>query len=91
LRNYIYVKDVAQAIVHALQEHLSGTHLLAGHEYISVGEMLQQVCDTFAPGSHPLLKDGSEAADQVITPSPLLPMTRGFREALIDIREECRP
>lgn len=90
LRNYVYVKDVAQAIVYALQESVMGTHLLAGHEVLSVGEMLQQVCDTFAPGMHPVIKDGSQALNQVITPSVYLPKTRGFHDALIDIRKECR-
>ncbi len=85
LRNYIYVEDVAQAIVYAL---LEGTHFLAGHEVISVSEMLQGVCDTFSPGQHPVIKDGPEAMNQVIKPSIFLPATRGFREALIDIRKE---
>jgi UDP-glucose 4-epimerase len=91
LRNYIYVNDVARAIVHALRERLSGTHLLAGHESVSLGEMLQQVCDTFLPGSSPVLKEGPQAADQLIAPSPSLPATRSFREALIDIRDGSRP
>lgn len=89
LRSYVYAKDVAQAIVYALQEHLGGIHLLAGHEVISVSEMLQGVCDTFSPGQHPVIKDGPEAMNQVIKPSIFLPATRGFREALIDIRKEC--
>jgi nucleoside-diphosphate-sugar epimerase len=91
LRNYIYVKDVARAIVHALQERLSGTHLLAGHESVSLSEMLRQVCDAFLPGSRPVLKDGPQATDQLVTPSSSLPVTRGFRQALIDIRDGCRP
>mgnify|MGYP001562363189 CR=1 FL=1 len=89
LRNYVYVKDVAQAIVYALHEHLGGTHLLAGREVISVSEMLRGVCDTFSPGQHPVIKNGPEAMDQVIKPSPFLPAPRAFREALIDIRKEC--
>jgi UDP-glucose 4-epimerase len=91
LRNYIYVNDVARAIVHALQERLSGTHLLAGHETVSLGEMLHQVCDAFTPGSGPVLKAGPEASDQLVMPSPSLPMTRSFREALMDIRDGERP
>lgn len=90
LRNYVYVKDVAKGIVYALQEHLVGTHLLAGHEVVSVSEMLQQVCDTFAPGLHPAIKDGAQALNQVITPSTFLPKTRRFHDALIDIRKECQ-
>ena len=89
LRNYVYVKDVAQTIVYALHEHLRGTHLLAGREVISVSEMLRGVCDTFSPGQHPVIKDGPEATNQVIRPSSFLPAPRAFREALIDIRKEC--
>lgn len=90
LRNYIYVKDVAQAIVHALQEQLAGTHLLAGHEVMPVSAMLQEICDIFCPGSHPVIKDGSQAMSQVIKTSTSLPKSLGFREALIDIRKGCR-
>ena len=90
LRNYVYVKDVAQAIVFAIQEQLEGTHLLAGHEVMPVSAMLQEICDIFSPGLHPVIKDGSQAMSQVIKTSASLPKTRGFREALIDIREGCR-
>lgn len=89
LRNYIYVKDVAQAIVYALQERLEGTHLLAGHEVLPMSAMLQQVCDLFLPGQHPVLKDGPEARSQEVTSSTYMPKTRGFCQALIDIQEEC--
>lgn len=89
LRNYVYVKDVAQAIVYTLQKCLLGTHLLSGHEIVSVSDMLQQVCDMFTPGLHPVIKDGPQALNQVITPSTFLPKTRGFQEALNDIKKGC--
>ena len=47
--------------------------------------MLQQVCDVLAPGLQPLVCEGGEARHQVIDPSPVLPATRSFREALVDI------
>lgn len=50
-----------------------------------------QVCDPIMPGSNPVLKNGPQATDQLIEPSSSLPMTRSFREALIDIRDRCRP
>lgn len=90
IRNYVYVKDVAQAIVYALQERLEGTHLLAGHEVMSISSMLREICDTLSLGLHPISKDGPEAMDQIIKPSASLPATRGFCEALIDIRKECQ-
>lgn len=88
LRNYVYVQDVAQAIVFVLQEHLGGTHLLAGSEVLSVREMLQGVCDTFFQGRHPVIEEGPEAMSQVVKPSILLPITRKFHAALTDIRRE---
>jgi nucleoside-diphosphate-sugar epimerase len=90
LRNYIYVKDVAQAIVYALQERVIGTHLLAGHDVVSVSNLLQHKCDTFVSGMHSVTKDGAQAINQVITPSVFLPKTRGFHYALIDIQKGCR-
>ena len=90
LRNYIYVKDVAQAIVYALQQNLSGVHLLAGHEVLSFAEMLKQICDTFASGIQPVIKDGTEAMNQVVNPSSYLPQTRSFQDALFDLQKGCQ-
>ncbi len=90
LRNYVYVKDVAQAVIFALQERLEGTHLLAGSEVMPVSQMLQEICNTFLPGQQPAITAGQDAMNQVIQPSPHLPKTRGFREALADIKDTCR-
>ena len=89
LRNYIYIKDVALAIQFALDKHLEGIHLLAGQKIVSIADMLQQICDTFLPGSHSVIMDGATANNQVVSPSSALPKTRGFNEALIDIKNEC--
>jgi UDP-glucose 4-epimerase len=90
LRNYIYVKNVAEAIVFALEEKLDGIHLLAGHEILPIRSMLQEICEIFTPESLPLTKEGETAMNQVIEPSPALPETSSFREALLDIRKESR-
>lgn len=90
LRNYIYVKDVAAAIVFTLQEQIGGLHLLAGHEVMSISAMLAAICDVFTPGLTPLTKDGPDAMSQVIHSSVLLPKSRGFHDALIDIRNDLR-
>ena len=90
MRNYVFVKDVAEAILYALDEQLSGIHLLAGRESLPIKEMLQVLCDEFMPGTHPLEENGADALDQVIEPSAALPATRSFREAIIDIREASR-
>lgn len=89
LRNYVYVKDAAKAIVLVLRDQLEGTHLLAGDEIMSVSAMLGTICEVFTPGRHAAIKEGAPALNQVIRPSAYLPKSRGFREALIDIRSEC--
>jgi UDP-glucose 4-epimerase len=86
LRNYIYVKDVAEAIVFVLQQRLEGTHFLSGSEVTSINQMLQTICDTLLPGQQPAVTEGPEPMSQVIEPSRDLPKSRGFREALTDIK-----
>ena len=86
LRNYVYVKDVGQAIKFVLQERVFGTHLLAGNEIISFSMMLQQICQVFLPGMHPRNKEGVQAINQIITPSVFLPKSREFKNALLDIQ-----
>ena len=84
------MKDVAEAISFALREELEGTHLLAGDEVLSVADMLQELCSVFTPDQLVQVEEGGEASDQVIRPSSLLPKTRPFREALLDIRKDGR-
>jgi len=88
LRSYVYVKDVALAVCYALKHGLEGVHLLAGHEELSVSEMLEKVCQVLSPSLNPLCIDGIEAKNQVVKPSTSLPKMRDFCEALIDIRSE---
>lgn len=87
-RNYAYVKDVAAIIVDVLERKITGRHLVAGTETLTVQEMLQTVCDVFLPGQSPLLKLGDEAGDQVIMPSTSLLPTRSFKSALLDIKAD---
>ncbi len=88
LRNYVYVKDVAKAICHAIEVDLRGIHLVAGGEVLSISEMLQLLCDEFRFGKQPVIRVGGEATDQIISPSTYLPKSRSFQEALNDIHKE---
>jgi len=90
LRNYVYVKDVASAVVFALVQGLEGVHLVAGSEVMSINSMLQAVCATFCPRAEVSVRAGPEASSQVVVPSASLPRTRAFREALSDIRDGAR-
>lgn len=85
LRNYVYVKDAARAIVQVVDRRICGRHLLAGGETLSVAVMLQSICDTFLPGQSPVLGEGVEVSNQIVQPSAALPTPRSFHDALRDI------
>lgn len=89
-RNYVYVKDVAASIVRVLDEDISGIHLVAGKEVLSVAEMLQALCNAFLPGQTPDRVEGLESADQVIQPSGRLTVSHGFRDAVADMLLDVR-
>jgi len=88
LRNYVYVKDVADTIVYATEYQIIGKHLLAGNETLSVAQMLDSICSVFLPGQMPNKREGVEGINQVIRSSTDLPSTRTFMEALQDIKAE---
>jgi UDP-glucose 4-epimerase len=90
LRNYIYVHDVARAIISVIRDKLTGMHLMAGHESISIKEMMEGVCQTFLPHLSPTLKDAPGGSSQLIEPSKSLPKTRCFNDALLDIRQSLQ-
>lgn len=87
-RNYIYVKDAAATIVDVLQRGISGTHLVAGSEILSVEKMLKALCAEFLPGCDPLRLEGAAGFDQLIDPSPDIRQARSFKAALDDMRAE---
>jgi UDP-glucose 4-epimerase len=90
LRNYIYVRDVADSIVFALENKLHGTHLVSGSEVLSIHEMLSQICEIFLPDQVPEIKSGDEAISQIVCPSQHLPRTRKFTDALVDMKSMVR-
>ena len=87
-RNYAYVKDAAAIIVDVLERKITGRHLVAGAETLTVKEMLQAVCNVFLPGQSPLLEPGNKAIDQVILSSTSLLPTRSFNNALLDMKAD---
>jgi len=87
LRNYIYVKDVANAVKSVLDKDIEGTHLLAGTDVLTIKSMLQEVCELFTPDQNLIQNDGYDAVDQVIVSSDVLPRTRSFKDSLLDIKE----
>ena len=87
LRNYIYVKDAADAITFSLRNDICGTHLLAGKEVSSIGQMLKDICRVFLDDESPILEEGPDGKNQIIETSRVLPEGRTFLDALIDIRD----
>jgi len=87
-RNYIYVKDAARAVLWSLERRITGTHLVAGTEVLSIRQMISAICAQFVPGQQPQLEEGSDTDDQIIVPSRAFPSTRSFAEALTDIERD---
>ena len=79
-RNYIYVKDVAQAIVKCLEERITGSHYLGG-EVKTLKGMLNDICEVFIPVRQPVQIEGEEALDQIIEDGDIFDITP-FRTAL---------
>jgi nucleoside-diphosphate-sugar epimerase len=90
-RNYIYVKDLCRIIQYCLDRDIQGTHLVAGSSGNSLAEMLGIICEELLPGQEPEVRPGKGGYHQLIDPSPSLPATRSFREAIRDIGLTASP
>lgn len=92
-RNYIYVKDLCEVILHCIysiktSKPVEGVHLVGGREGITIARMLQDICDILLPGTAPEVREWNGGYDQIVDVSPLLPEGRAFRDAITDIRAE---
>ena len=85
-RNYIYVKDLAKVIYYCVSNEINGVHIAAGREVISIGKMLEIICNVFLPGCQKQIRTGNEGRHVVAEHSKLLPIGRGFRESIEDIQ-----
>ena len=79
-RNYVYVRDVAKAIVKCIEQKITGVHYLGG-EVKTIESMLIDLCEIFVPGNHPEYIHGENASDQIIENSEHFSITP-FRTAL---------
>ena len=79
-RNYVYVKDVAKAIVKCIEQKITGVHYLGG-EVKTIESMLIDLCEIFIPGNQPKYIHGENSADQIIENSEYFSITP-FRTAL---------
>lgn len=84
-RNYIYVKDLANIIYYCVSNQVSGVHIAAGREIISIGEMLDIICDVCSPGSQKQIRPGYEGRHAIAEHSKHLPIGRGFKESIEDL------
>ena len=92
-RNYIYVKDLCEVILHCIRsiktsKPMEGVQMVGGREGITIARMLQDICDILLPGTNPEVREGNGGYDQIVEVSSLLPKGRAFREAILDIRAE---
>lgn len=85
-RNYIYVQDLALIIVHTILARVAGTHLVSGHDVLSIAEMYQLVSEVFKLSSLPLFRPGSSSRSQLILSSPNFTGKSSFADSLISIK-----
>ncbi|MFA5800454.1 MAG: NAD(P)-dependent oxidoreductase [Candidatus Peribacteraceae bacterium] len=85
-RNYVYVNDLAAMIADAVGRKITGTHLAAGPEPVTIADLLKDICAILLPGQDPIRQKGETGADQIIEPSPELLAGRSFRQALEEIK-----
>ena len=90
-RNYIYVEDLASIIVETVQAGVTGTHLVGGHEVLSILEMYQLICDSFDFSSSLLFQAGDSARSQIISALPRFTGKSSFYESLMSIRRLAAP
>jgi dTDP-4-dehydrorhamnose reductase len=81
-RNYIHVDDAAAALVECVVAGRTGTFVLAGAESLTMADMLQCACDEYLPGESPEFVAGGTIPDAIVSRSPELLSSRGFREAV---------
>ncbi|MCP5105636.1 MAG: NAD(P)-dependent oxidoreductase [bacterium] len=90
-RNYIYVKDLCNIIRFCIDNRVSGTHLAAGTFADTLAGMLETICTVLLPGRKPEIRpadNNRSGHHQVVEPSPLLPKSRNFHDAVNDIEEK---
>lgn len=89
-RNYLYVKDAADAILAALDQEITGVHLVSGCEILSIADIMRCLCRVMLPGCMPLTAEAPDAKDQIIISSPEFSNARRFDEAFSDMIAEYR-
>lgn len=87
-RNYIYVKDLALAILECTEKQISGINLLAGSDVLTFSNMLSKIKNEFLPEVGVIEQPGGVNLHKVIRPTVEFQGQRSFEEALIDIRHE---
>lgn len=87
-RNYIYVHDVANLIIKVIEKDITGIHLIASTEVLTINEILLHLSNLF----NVKFKDSKKnllLSDQVISPSSIV-KTRSFKDCLKDIKERTK-
>lgn len=87
-RNYLYVKDLCEAIRHCLLEKTEGTHLVAGSHVDSIEDMLRDISSLLMNGREPSREERGKGNDQLIETASILPKGRTFKEAIEDIKND---
>jgi UDP-glucose 4-epimerase len=89
-RNYIYVKDLCNAIKYCIEKQIIGTHFAAGSTSNTISEMLKVICETLLPGAKLKYVKAEDGNDQTIETTLDIPKNRSFKDAIKDIAHDAR-
>lgn len=81
-RNYLHVDDAARALLAAAEQGWHGRHLIAGHEVLTVAEIMTLVATILAGTVPRRAPDKPSGATMVVRPSPAQPASRPLARVL---------
>ena len=86
-RNYIYLHDLTKIIIKVINEDITGTHLIASKDVISIKQMLVCITKILSSQDSIINEKLVSGRDQIIKPSKIIDNTLTFEESIKDIAQ----
>jgi nucleoside-diphosphate-sugar epimerase len=88
-RNYIYVEDLCNWIIHIIQNRITGKHWVAGGEILSLKKIFNLLNDVFIDGQASVSLDDSEKGVSQVMGVKLPPITmHSYQAGFVDIKNK---
>jgi len=87
-RNYIYVKDLANFILHIIIDDIEGIHLVASPEELTVDQMLVMISGEFTGGQKIKNTNKYSGSNQIVLPSRAMKSFTLFKDSLAEMNKQ---